>query len=89
MAYSPLESAPILIANIGLGWKGLAMTNTLAYYEHSLITELKSFITFCPKSSSYNSYLLAHPFPSSDLAAKLISLRLATLAPTTELISFL
>ncbi len=35
-----------LYANKRLGWEGLPMTNTLAYYEHSLITYVKSFITF-------------------------------------------
>jgi hypothetical protein len=37
-----------LSANIILGRKGLPWTNTLAYYEHSKITAVKSFITFAP-----------------------------------------
>jgi hypothetical protein len=30
-------------AKIGLGWKGLAGKNTLAYYVHSQIADVKSF----------------------------------------------
>jgi hypothetical protein len=30
------------------GWKGFPGTNTLAYYKHSLITVVKSFITLAP-----------------------------------------
>jgi hypothetical protein len=37
-----------LPAIIRLGWKGLPGTNTLAYYENSLITDRKSFITLGP-----------------------------------------
>jgi hypothetical protein len=33
-----------LPANIRLGWKGLPETNTLAYYNNPLITDVKSFI---------------------------------------------
>jgi hypothetical protein len=33
-----------LPTNIRLGWKGLPGTNTLAYYENSEITTVKSFI---------------------------------------------
>jgi hypothetical protein len=33
-----------LPANIRLCWKGLPETNTLAYYENSLITAVKSLI---------------------------------------------
>jgi hypothetical protein len=40
-----LSSALALLENIGLGWKGLPGTNTLAYYKHSQITAVKSFIT--------------------------------------------
>jgi hypothetical protein len=35
-----------LTTNIRLGLKGLLGTNTLAYYEHSLIMDAKCFITF-------------------------------------------
>ncbi len=34
-----------LPTNIRISWKGLAGTSTLAYYENSLITNKKSFIT--------------------------------------------
>jgi hypothetical protein len=36
------------LTNIGQGWKGLPGTNTLAYYEYSQNTDIKSFITLCP-----------------------------------------
>jgi hypothetical protein len=41
-----LSGAPLLALpkNIRLGWKALLWTNTLAYYEHSYITRVKSFI---------------------------------------------
>ncbi len=38
----------VLPTNIRIGWKGLPRTNTLAYYEHSLIACVKSFITMGP-----------------------------------------
>ncbi len=31
-----------------IGWMGQPGTNTLAYYKHWKITEVKSFITLCP-----------------------------------------
>ncbi len=34
-----------LPTNISIGWEGLPGTNTLAYYEHSQIRTLKSFLT--------------------------------------------
>ncbi len=34
--------------NIRLGWKGLHETNTVTYYELSLITSVKSFKTLTP-----------------------------------------
>ena len=37
-----------LPTNIRQGWKGLLGTNTLAYYENSLNTSVKSFITLGP-----------------------------------------
>ncbi len=40
--------AVAFIANIKLGWKGLTKTNTLAYYQHLLIMDIKSFITLGP-----------------------------------------
>jgi len=33
---------------IGLGWKGLPGTNTLAYYEKVQLTAVRSFITLPP-----------------------------------------
>ncbi len=36
-----------LPTNIRLGWKRLPGANTPAYYEHSLITDVRSFITLC------------------------------------------
>ncbi len=38
----------VLPANIRLGWKGLAGTKTIAYYENSYITAVKCLITFDP-----------------------------------------
>jgi hypothetical protein len=37
--------APALLADIKQGWEGLPGTNTLAYYTHSYITNVKSFMT--------------------------------------------
>ncbi len=39
------------LASIGLGWKGLSGTNTLAYYNHLSIVDVKSFITLGPDQS--------------------------------------
>ncbi len=33
-----------LLGNIRLGWKGLPETNPVAYYEHTLIADVKCFI---------------------------------------------
>jgi hypothetical protein len=44
-----------LSTNLRLGWKGLTGTNTLAYYKHSLIAVVKSFITLTPGCLLYNS----------------------------------
>jgi hypothetical protein len=33
-----------LPTNVGVGWKQLTVTNTLAYYNNELITVVKSFI---------------------------------------------
>jgi hypothetical protein len=38
------SSALALLENIGFGWEGMPGTNTLAYYKHSKITTVKSFI---------------------------------------------
>ena len=40
--YGRLLASP---TNISVGWKGLLGTNALAYYEKSLLTAVKSFIT--------------------------------------------
>jgi hypothetical protein len=51
----PKSGAP---DNIGLGWKSLSGTNTLAYCEHSYITAVKSLITFIyPLLSDYVVFL--------------------------------
>ncbi len=38
----------VLNTNIGLDWKALPETNTLAYNGHLLIAAVKSFITLVP-----------------------------------------
>ncbi len=43
-----LGYALALLTYIRLGWKGLLRTNTLDYYEHSYITDPKSFVTLVP-----------------------------------------
>jgi hypothetical protein len=43
-----LRKAMGLLENIRLGWKLLPRTNTIAYYKHSKISEVKSFITLGP-----------------------------------------
>jgi hypothetical protein len=43
-----LRQAPALTANIRLGWKGLAGTNTRAYYKNLYITTVKVFIVQAP-----------------------------------------
>jgi hypothetical protein len=48
-----LGQAPALLTNIRLGWKGLPGTNTLAYYEHSQLTDVKRFITLDPGSNGW------------------------------------
>jgi hypothetical protein len=40
----PLWWAPALSANIGLVWKCMTVTNTLAYYDTAKITDPKGFI---------------------------------------------
>jgi hypothetical protein len=44
--------------DIRLGWKGLQVTNTLTYYEHSSITAEKSVITLEP---TFNTIKLFWP----------------------------
>ncbi len=43
-----LGKAMALMANIGLGWKGLPGINTPAYHESSKITDKQCFITLGP-----------------------------------------
>jgi hypothetical protein len=43
-----LGYALALPAHIGLGWKGLPETNTLAYYDNQIITAVKKFIVQAP-----------------------------------------
>ncbi len=45
MKGSSIGWAPVLPANIILGWKGLAGANTLAYYENLRIVSVKSITT--------------------------------------------
>jgi hypothetical protein len=45
-----------LLINIILDLKGLPGTNTLAYYDHELITALKSFSTLGPGNRSYYTF---------------------------------
>jgi hypothetical protein len=47
---TPLLSRLMALAtNTKLGWKGLPKANTLAYYEHSKIADIKTFKTFGPR----------------------------------------
>ncbi len=39
-----LSYALALLTNIRLAWKGLQETNTLAYYMHVQITDVKTFV---------------------------------------------
>jgi hypothetical protein len=48
-----------LPANIRLCWKGLPGTNALAYYEKSLHTAVKSFITLAPGVNPINILFFA------------------------------
>jgi hypothetical protein len=36
------------VTDIRIGWRGLPGTNTVAYYENTSITNVKSFIIFSP-----------------------------------------
>ena len=50
----PIGLTLALSSNIRLGWKALPGTNTLAYYENSQITAVKSFLTLAPGVSIFN-----------------------------------
>jgi hypothetical protein len=52
---TPRKAPVTLSTNLRLGWKGLSGTNTLAYYKHSLIVVVKSFITLTPGCLLHNS----------------------------------
>ncbi len=44
------------LANIGLGSKGMSGTNSLAYREHSLITNVKAFYNIAPICQCYKNF---------------------------------
>jgi hypothetical protein len=46
---------PALPTNIGLGWKGLRGTNTIAYYEKLKITGIKSLLSPTNVIKQYNN----------------------------------
>ncbi len=51
---APLQDGfVILTTNIRPGWKGMPGTNALAFYEHSLIMSVKSFITLRPHNETF------------------------------------
>ncbi len=56
MKGAPLEQAPALLANIRLSWKGLPGTNTLAYYENSQLTVIKSFIILATDLNDFSHW---------------------------------
>jgi hypothetical protein len=43
-----LTLAPVLSANVRLGWNGFQGTNTIAFYENPSIKAVKSFIGLTP-----------------------------------------
>ncbi len=56
-----LSGAPLngkllaLPTNIRLDWKGLPFANAIAYYENSLLTAVKSFITLALRDGGFSS----------------------------------
>jgi hypothetical protein len=57
---APLLSGLLTLPkNIRLDRKVLPATNTLAYYEHSYITDVKCFITLAPDISVFLSLIYA------------------------------
>jgi hypothetical protein len=40
----PIRKAPTLPENIRIGWKGLTVTSTLAYYDAEIIIVVRIFI---------------------------------------------
>jgi hypothetical protein len=59
-----IEYAPGLI-NISLSWKGLLVTNTLAYYEHLQIKEQILFLTL---GSVFRGHIFSHVRPFCERA---------------------
>ncbi len=55
-----LRQTPALLTHIGPRWRGLAWTNTLAYYKHLYITNIKSFITLVPGGVAAAEDRMAH-----------------------------
>ncbi len=53
--------------NIRLCWKGLLGTNTLAYYENSQITGMKSFITLAQGFNVTNLFFFITDAPKNKL----------------------
>ncbi len=62
--YCRLLASP---TNIGLGWKGLPGTNTLAYYENPQITDKKKFCNTDTRSPPWKKFVLPSfsEFPES------------------------
>ncbi len=54
---SSIGYVPALQTDIGLGWKSLQWTNTLAYYKHLYITAVKSFFNIGPWLQCYKTFL--------------------------------
>jgi hypothetical protein len=48
---APFGKAPLLLTNIRLGWKGLPVTNTLAYLrKNNELSHLDSMLNICGES---------------------------------------
>jgi hypothetical protein len=62
--YGKLLALPM---SIRLGWKGLLGTDTLAYYENSQITDMKSFITLAPGFNVTKLFYLITDAPKNKL----------------------
>jgi hypothetical protein len=70
-----LMYSPALSKNIRLGWKGLPVKNTLAYYEHLQITTVKSFITLGTGPTVASTFKL---YPSYFSTSNLEGIKLFT-----------
>ncbi len=62
--YGKLLALPM---SIRLGWKGLLGTNTLAHYENSQITDMKSFITLAPGFNVSKLFFFVTDAPKNKL----------------------